>query len=565
MNDKSAAIMVLERKNIAHKGREEYENRAIDNEKLYSNYIDESTHPYLSNIALPWPYIIVESYLGKCIQMMAAVLPYVRVVEEDDDSRTKAKRVEKDINMTMYHQKWPLLAYNVYKQAFKYGTAFLMEKPWGVVGDREMPIFSLMNFFHTWINPTCIDMEDEDNFLIYETYVPKWSLMKLKGNPEYKNLNKIRVHDGEIKSEGEKEIDAFKENPTLDIDPYSELVKVWTYWDMDKLIVLTNEDNVIRNGENFVGGAIPVKKITPIPVEGEPYGMSILEQGKDLFAEGNENRCQYNDAVNLLLNPQYIMDRNIGIKKTTIVAKSGNIIWTDDVSGIKPLPIDWNILTASMNRQGMIERDIMNYSNAFPQLRGQNQPGQSTATEYMGMRSAGELRSDTYNLLLSMMSIEAIAQDIVKFKRMFMTDPSSFYYWPEEKTNTVTPDDYSGNFTFKALAGYKMAREIERKQLIEAMTMIFGNQAFLPMVMPKANEWLSRLVDYFDLRSPEQLYVSDDEMKAQQMMQMVQGLLPILGGGGGQLALGEKAMRPMETTPNNPMGTMLRNEIMPTG
>ena len=89
MNDKSASIMVNERLNIADKGREEYAEQAIENEKLYRAYIDETSHPYLSNICLPWPYIIVESYLGKCIQMLAGMLPYVRVVEEDDDSTGK--------------------------------------------------------------------------------------------------------------------------------------------------------------------------------------------------------------------------------------------------------------------------------------------------------------------------------------------------------------------------------------------------------------------------------------------------------------------------------------------
>ena len=172
------------------------------------------------------------------------------------------------------------------------------------------------------------------------------------------------------------------------------------------------------------------------------------------------------------------------------------------------------------------------------------------------MRQAGELRSQTYNLLLSMMSIEDMAKDIITFKQMFMNNNSNFYYWPEGKTDTVTPDDYDGRFTFKSFAGFKMVREIERKQLIEAMTFIFGNQAFLPIVMPKANEWLERLIDYFDLRSPEQLYVTDEEQAQAQIQQFMQMMM--MGGqqggqGGGQPqipSLGEKAMRMPEQTPN---------------
>lgn len=563
MKDELASEMVQDRISFADDQRSDYAARAVENEMLYNNYIDETVHPYLSNIALPWPYTIVESYLGKCIQVLASILPYVRIVEEDDDSRQKAKMVEKDVNMCFYYQKWPIFSYKIYKQAFKIGTAFVLEKPWGFLNGREMPVFQPMNFYRTWVNPSILDLEDEDAYLIYETYIPLNSFKDYKGNTNYKNLSKIKVHEGEIKTSEEKEIMAFKALSDVPADKHSKLVKTHFYWSLDDFIIVTNDDNVIRNDESNFMGRIPVRKITPIPLEDEFYGMSILEQGKGLFSEINENRNQYNDAVNLMLNPQYVIDRNAGVKKTTITSRSGNIIWTDDVNGIQPLKVDWNILPQSITRGRMIEMDIMNYSNAFPQLRGQQVQGTETATEYMGMRSAGELRSDTYNLLLSMMSIEQFAEDIVQFKRMFMTDSSKFYYWPEQETNIVSPNDYTGNFTYKAFAGYKREREIERKQLIEAMSFIFGNQAFLPLVIPKANEWLDRLVDYFDLRSPEQLYMSDAEMKEQQANQMMQMLSQAISGGegGGAPALGEKEMRMQESSPNSPMAQILGGNV----
>jgi len=104
---------------------------AIEYEEMYANYLDETTHPYSSNISIPWPYIIIESYLGKVVQMMANRIPYVHVVEEDDESRPKARMVERDVNMDLYRQQWPLLCYKINKQAFKYGTAWVLETPMG--------------------------------------------------------------------------------------------------------------------------------------------------------------------------------------------------------------------------------------------------------------------------------------------------------------------------------------------------------------------------------------------------------------------------------------------------
>jgi hypothetical protein len=572
MNDKSVIAMVEERLRISQDYQQPSFSRAVENDKLYANVIDESANPYLSNISLPWPYIIIESYLGKCIQVMAATLPYCRVVEEDDDSRKKAKMVERDANMVLYKQKWPIFAYQVYKQAFKYGTGFIFERPWGNYMGEEMPIFSLWNFFNVFYNPNCMSFDEEDAYVIYESYVPMSVYKKYKNNPEYKNLNNIQTYSGSIKNTFEQEVMSAREIPQPAADRYSKLVKQRLYIDHQNMFVVTNDTNVIRNGKNFLDGHIPVKVVKPIPLDDDFLGMSILEQGKGLFSECNENRNQYNDAVWLMLNPHWIVDRNAGLKKTNILSKSGGLTFMDDINGLKSVPVDWNILAQSIARGGLIEKDLQNYSNAFPQMRGQPGMSQGTATGDVMMRQAGELRSDTYNLLLSMMSIEDMVQDIVRFKRIFMTDESSFYYWPEGKVQKATPEDYNGRFTYKAIAGYKQAREIERKQMIEAMTLIFGNQAFLPLVLPKANEWLDRLIDYFDLRSPEQLYVTDEETQANSMNQMLMSIMQGIGGGGGgdgggspQLNLGQKAMRMGPEQGQNPMMTNLLSSVQNTG
>jgi len=438
--------------------------------------------------------------------------------------------------------------------------------PWGNLKGEEMPIFRLMNWFHTWVNPSIIDFEDEDAYVIWETFVPMKSFKKFEGNPNYKNLTKLVPYDSEIYDENEKEIRAFKEIADYPVDTYSKLVQLWIYWDHDDLIMVTGGNNIIRNSENYLDGQIPVRKITPLPVENEFYGMSILEEGRELFAEGNENRNQYNDAVNLMLNPQWIVSRSCDIKRSNITSRPGALLFTDDVNGMKPVPVDWNILAQSLARGQLISGDIQNFSNAFPQMRGQSERVE-TATEYVGMKQAGELRSQTYNLLLSIMSVEAIVEDIVNFKQKFMTEDSEFYYWPDQTTMKATPEDYRGRFTFQTFASFKQMLEVERKHYIEAMTLIFGgaNGAFLPFVMPKADEWLSRLVDYFEVRSPEQLMLTNQQMQQAQQMQQVMQMMQMIGMGGpqkypqGRTAMGEREMRVPEGTPNLPVAPMMGN------
>jgi len=173
-------------------------------------------------------------------------------------------------------------------------------------------------------------------------------------------------------------------------------------------------------------------------------------------------------------------------------------------------------------------------------MRGQQTTGSETATEYMGMRSAGELRSDTYNLMLATMSIEDIVRDMVDYKRQYMTSPSNFYYWPEKKTYSASPEDYDGNFSYQAFASFKHQKELERRHYIEAMQIVSQNPMFVPYVMPTANEWLERLLGYFDLRSPDQLRLDPMEQQMAQQQAMLTQAMGMMGGGEG-MAMGEKA------------------------
>ena len=184
-----------------------------------------------------------------------------------------------------------------------------------------MPIFKVRNWFNTWVNPTITEMDDPDAFIIAIDYVPAWILKGYANNPNYKNINKIRIHEGEIYTNEEQTVRSFKTIPSRENDKYSELVKVTRYWSYRDFIVMTGDNNIIRNdGENFLG-SLPFKAITPIPLDDEFYGMSILEEGKGLFDEINENENQFNDAVNLMLNPQWIVSRGADVKKSTIIAK----------------------------------------------------------------------------------------------------------------------------------------------------------------------------------------------------------------------------------------------------
>jgi len=232
-----------------------------------------------------------------------------------------------------------------------------------------MTVFELLPFFHTWKNPHILSLRDPETWVAYEQFIPMDRFKQFQGNPNYKNLSKLEVWTGDIESQEEQEIRAFREKQPLrkgDQIMHSELVKLTFYWSYNDFVILANDDTLIRHDKQNFLGKIPIKAITPIPQDNEFWGMSILEEGKGLFAEADENRNQFNDAANMMLSPQYIVDRDrANLKRRTIEAKTGNIIWVDDVTAIVPQKQDWQLLNMALKRQQFIYEDIMNYSNAF--------------------------------------------------------------------------------------------------------------------------------------------------------------------------------------------------------
>jgi len=146
----------------------------------------------------------------------------------------------------------------------------------------------------------------------------------------------------------------------------------------------------------------------------------------------------------------------------------------------------------------------------------------------------GGTQQDIYNFLLNLMTVEKIAEDYNLFHRTFMTDPSPFNDPMADEQPYAEAEDFEEMFTFRAMGSLLGARDMERRDFLGLMSIIFGNPALAQGAMKKVPEWISRAMDYFKIRSPADLYENVENFEPQPLQQLMeQGAFGGRGKGGG--------------------------------
>lgn len=531
------------RRQLADENRQFFAEKAISNQYLWDNVV-EKVGDYFTNIAVPWPFIIVQTYVGRAFLELCQDTPYLEVMEDMDSKRVPAKRVQKSINRELYIQDFPFMALLTYRNVFIRGTEWIGYIPWGEFRGMEMPVLYQPNWFRTWVNPNENTLEADDAYIIHDTFMRYDTMMETYGDNPYwikKALKAVEPLGIDPANMYEDRARAILGIPTKKFDVYSKLVKLTFYWTHRGLAVTANDNILVRNGENPADGKIPFREVWILPDDRSIYKPSLLDIGKDLFAEVNELHCQRIDAANFMLNPHYLAGEAATLKVNKIPYVPG---WITKVGGnvdqIKPVPVDWHILGQSLQQEGWSEMAIKRYSNTHEPIRGEPAPGRQTATATMIQEKRGSTQQDIYNFLLNLMTVEKIAEDFNLYHRLFMTDPSPFNDPSAKEQPYAEAEDFEEMFTFRAMGSILGARDMERRDFLGLMNIIFGNPMLAQGALNKIPEWISRAMDYFKIRSPADLYENVENFQPVPLQDLM-GEMGAIGGGKG----GGPGMLPM--------------------
>jgi hypothetical protein len=157
-------------------------------------------------------------------------------------------------------------------------------------------------------------------------------------------------------------------------------------------ITVLNRQHVVRIAKNNLWhGRRPYLQGKWVPVEGELYGLGVIEPIVHLCLDLNDMQNVLNSGAALASNPMYKVGDTMNVPDEQIVAAPGRVFRGEDISQMQPLhTVDMSQI-ARVNKGEL--RDEVSETNGTPRLfMGQMESGQESATGFSGRVREGNIR-----------------------------------------------------------------------------------------------------------------------------------------------------------------------------
>jgi hypothetical protein len=159
-------------------------------------------------------------------------------------------------------------------------------------------------------------------------------------------------------------------------------------------IVVLNREKVVRVVKNNLWSPFPRRPYVFAkwtPVEGELYGIGLIEPITNLCLDLNDMQNTLNHAAALAGNPMYKVGDGMNVPDEQIIAAPGRIFRGEDISQMQPLHTPDTSQIARINKGEL--RDDISETNGMPRLfMGQMESGEESATGFAGRMKEGNLR-----------------------------------------------------------------------------------------------------------------------------------------------------------------------------
>lgn len=502
-----------------------YDNKFIENYRLYKSYREPKDHVWQTNIFIPYAFTMIETVLPRIVEYLWQGDKFVTAHPRERTDIDNAKIVDDliqyqiDTGIDNLFMEWV----DMLKTYMIQGTG-IGKITWDVLADKAS--FINVDIFDFYVQPFKKYVEDMDG--VFHVFDMPTDIIrdKLKFNAGYVNIDKIDktsmgTKDEEVNTQKNAEVGRVQ-----NYDPGRKTSLIYQYWGKipvqesmevgsgysattyeEGLVEIANRETIIRNVKNPYAspgnpdGIRPFVSAKNYTDPGEFYGIGDIEPAKDVMYEANELQNQKMDNLKLAMNKMWIVGGTAGIDLSNMISYPGNVVVADNIEQIKPLE-HRDIAGGVSQESEHLAAIIQNTAGVSDYSRGANAPGMSDTVG--GITSLIEEANQRFAYkikVLQMTAVKKFAEKLFKLDQLFIKGAEIPVRLQNEegfKWLNINPDNLIGMYDFKPVAismiGNKLARQNTMIKLLEVISKA-----------PPIPSMIAKILEDFDMSNKDEV------------------------------------------------------------
>lgn len=577
------AAELINRFNYADGFRQQYDERALENYKLYTGY-REMLPPELkgrSNLHIPKTYELVDSLRARYLRAMFTQSPVIEYIPNPllyfqeglipADYLKMLVIAEDSAKYSTYLVDQQLRNSQAYKRFYDFVTSFLVF-PAGIlsvgwkyeqkrVKQRGMQLdpglgieveaviekkattyddnnINYVDYYDFWPDPRGTDL-DNSRFCFHREWSTEAELKEKLAVLEKAGSGRVyKPDDREALAAAGASLVGGASERMAEVGLSAETgqghwanirhgyqIELLHYWEDERHTIIANRVETVFDGKNpYWHGKKPFLTTSFDPRPGEFYGFSAVELIEHMQHELNTNKNQRIDNVSFVLNRMWKVRRGADIDESELVSRPHGIIYVDNDDDVSPLETD-DITSSSYNEENIIKQDMDNVLGAPAVIRGVDPERKQTATETSIKNNAADIKFQVKTMLHEALT-ERLAEMLDMNNQQFVDRPRIFRV--EDEWQVVTPEELRGHNLYRPASNsmdVNSNKEVRRQQIMELQQIIQDKPSI------DQYELLKLVLDAFGIRGTEKLLVPKEQMMQQQTavpgQEQVPGQMPL--------------------------------------
>lgn len=486
---------------------ENSESEQIEALRLYSNYRENQTNLWQTNIFLPYVFAMIETVLPR---LAGYIWQGDKLVEAHPRYREDAVHADVVDNLLQYQIDTRIE--NLFLEMIELMKCFLIYgngigKLWWDV-QKDTAQFRNLDILDFYPQPHKKYIDQMDGvFEVFDQPVDELYQMQQQGF-QYQNIEKL-IHTSKQAKGEEAHIKKSGETGKIEnYEPSRPTALIYQYWGKipvqesmeigngyststfkEAHIEIGNREFIIKNRKNQQGvpenpyfspgdpdGFRPYIDAKNYLMPGEFWAKGDVTPVKDLQYEANEHENSMMDNVKLLMNRMWMVDPNAGVNYSHLVSYPGNIV-VGEIDKFKP--IDHKDMPQSVfSQQDRFPQQIDRASGVFDYSKGGNAPGMTdTVGGISALIEEANMRFSFKIEMVQMTAIKQFAEKLFKLDKIFMKGaeiPVRLQGGKGMEWMTINPDNISGLYDIKpipvSMLGNKLAQQNGLIKLLEVVS-----------------------------------------------------------------------------------------------